>query len=72
MPQIHLSQKLIACAAVHAKACGRSTSQQVEFWATVGSIGLEQPCLTMEEIVEIFLAEKQGDFEYDQRVNNEY
>lgn len=72
MPTIHLSHKLIDCATAHAKACGRSTSQQIEFWASIGSIGLEYQDMTMREIVERFLSDKQADFEYDQRMNNEY
>lgn len=57
MPElIELSDDLVNSATKHGKACHRSPSQQIEYWAKIGKAAEENPDLPFSFLTDIIVS----------------
>ena len=57
---VTLSDTLVNTADIYKKINKRSRAGQIEYWATMGKIALDNPDLSMEFIKEILIAQEEA------------
>lgn len=53
---VKIESELVESARIYGMAESRSTSKQIEYWASIGKIAQDNPDLTFEDIADLFLS----------------